>query len=79
MCVFIVKKRPKLKNRYKTRVQATTKYAKTIDNFDNLVDPRCERPRKKKRPSKKRFEYLLGHLFFWISGMELPLNFLLKK
>ena len=34
-----------------------------------------------KRPSKKRFGYLLGHISFWISGMESPLIiiFLYKK
>ena len=31
-----------------------------------------ERPQKK-HPSKKRFRYLLGHLSFWVSGMESPL------
>ena len=35
-----------------------------------------ERPRQKKHPSKKRFEYLLGHLSFWVSGIESPLIFL---
>ena len=34
---------------------------------------------KEKRPSKKRFRYLLGHLSFWVSGMELPLIFSYKK
>ena len=29
-----------------------------------------------KRPSKKRFKYLLGYLSFWVSGMESPLIFL---
>ena len=33
----------------------------------------------KKCPSKKRFEYLLGHLSFWVSGVESPLIFLCKK
>ena len=32
-----------------------------------------------KRPSKKRFRYLLGHLSFWISDMESPLIFLYTK
>ena len=39
-CVCTVKKRLKLKNRYKRHVEAATEYAKTIDDFDNLVDPR---------------------------------------
>ena len=30
----------------------------------------------KKCPSKKRFRYFLGHLSFWVSGMESPLIFL---
>ena len=33
-----VTKRPKLKSRYKDRVEATMKHTKTIDNFDDLVD-----------------------------------------
>ena len=32
-----------------------------------------------KRPSKKIFRYLLGHLSFWISDMESPLIFLYTK
>ena len=32
-----------------------------------------------KHPSKKRFGYLLGHLSFWVSGMELLLIFLYTK
>ena len=43
-CVCAVKKRPKLKSRYKERVNAATKYAKTIDDFDDLVDPRTLAP-----------------------------------
>ena len=39
----------------------------------------CERPQRKKRPSKKRFGYLLGHLSFWVSGMESPFIFLYTK
>lgn len=35
MC-FSVNKHPKLKIRYKARVQATTKYAKTIDDLTTL-------------------------------------------
>ena len=37
-CVYTVKKRLKLKSRYKRRVEAATEYTKTIDNFDDLVD-----------------------------------------
>ena len=37
--VLAAKKRPPLKSRYKGRVQAATKYAKTIKDFDDLVDP----------------------------------------
>ena len=33
---------------------------------------------KKKHPSKKRFGYLLGHLSFWVSGMESPPFFYTK-
>ena len=39
-CIFAVKKRPQLKSRYKARIQVTFEYSKTIDDFDNLVDPR---------------------------------------
>ncbi|KAK9983806.1 hypothetical protein SO802_033331 [Lithocarpus litseifolius] len=35
-----VKKRPKLKNKYRHPVKATIKYTKTIDDFDDLVDLR---------------------------------------
>ena len=38
-CVYVVKKCPKLKSRYKHRVEAVVEYAKTIDNFDVLVNP----------------------------------------
>ena len=37
--VFAVKKGRKLKSRYKECVQVATEYAKTIDDFDDLVDP----------------------------------------
>ena len=36
----VVKRRPKLKSRYRKRVEAAIEYAKTIDDFDDLVDPR---------------------------------------
>ena len=39
-CVCAVKKRPKLKSRCKRRVESATKYTKTIDHFDDLVDQR---------------------------------------
>ena len=32
-------KRSRLKSRYKGRVEAVVKYALTIDDFDDLVDP----------------------------------------
>ena len=32
--------RPKLKSRYKGRVKVAFDYAKTIDDFNNLIDPR---------------------------------------
>ena len=35
-----VKRRPKLKSRYRKCVEAAIEYAKTIDDFDDLVDPR---------------------------------------
>ena len=39
-CAFIVKEHPRLKSKYKECIQVATKYAKTIDDFDNFVDPR---------------------------------------
>ena len=46
---FAVKKRPKLKSKYRGRVQKATEYAKTIESWDDLLDPRtlsfyCLRP-----------------------------------
>ena len=35
-----VKRRLKLKSRYKQRVKAAIEYTKTIDDFNNLVNPR---------------------------------------
>ena len=34
-----IKRLPKLKSRYKERVEKAIKYAKTIEDFDDLVDP----------------------------------------
>ena len=38
-CVCVVRKRPKLKSRYRNRIKATVEYVKMIDDFGNLVDP----------------------------------------
>ena len=35
-----VKRQPKLKSRYRQRVEVAIKYVKTIDDYDDLVDPR---------------------------------------
>ena len=35
-----MKRRPKLKSRYIERVEKAIKYALTIENWDDLVDPR---------------------------------------
>ena len=35
-----VKRWPKLKSKYKERVEKVIEYAKTVKNFDDLVDPR---------------------------------------
>ena len=35
-----VKRWPKLKSRYKERIEKAIVYVKTIEDFDNLVDPR---------------------------------------
>ena len=37
--MFAIKESFELKSRYKERVQVATEYAKTIDDFDELVDP----------------------------------------
>ena len=37
---FVVKESPKLESKFKKRVQAAIKYARTIDDFDELIDPR---------------------------------------
>ena len=34
-----VMKRPRLKSRYKDRMEAIVKYTKKIDDFDDLIDP----------------------------------------
>ncbi|KAL4621499.1 hypothetical protein ACB092_06G232600 [Castanea dentata] len=36
----LVKRRPKLKSRYKERVEKVIEYAQTIEDWDDLVDPR---------------------------------------
>ena len=36
-CSFLVKARPKLKSKYKGQVEATSDYARTIDDFDALL------------------------------------------
>ena len=35
----VVKRRPKLKSRYKERVQKAIDYARTIESWNDLVDP----------------------------------------
>ena len=37
---YAVKRWPKLKSRYKERVEKAIEYAKSIEDWDNLVDPR---------------------------------------
>ena len=39
-CVYVVKRPPKLKSRYKRHVEAAIEYAKLIDDFNDLVDSR---------------------------------------
>ena len=39
----------------------------------------CVRDLDEKRPSKKRFGYLLGHISFWVNGMGSPLFFFYTK
>ena len=52
-----------------------------IANNEDMIrmDELFVRDLDEKRPSKKRFGYLLGHLSFWVSGMKLPLIFLYTK
>ena len=35
-----VKERPKLENKFKEQVQEAVRYASTIEDFDELIDPR---------------------------------------
>ena len=37
---FVVKERPELESKFEERVQAAIKYIMTIDDFDELIDPR---------------------------------------
>ena len=37
---FVVKERPELESEFEERVQVAIKYARTIDDFDELIDPR---------------------------------------
>ena len=39
----------------------------------------CERPRKLPLKKERFLECFLGHLSFWVSGMESPLIFYTKK
>lgn len=38
--LLAAKTRPKLKSRYKSYVKSATEYASTIDDFDELIDPK---------------------------------------
>ena len=38
--VFAVKDHPELESKFEERVQAAIKYARTIDDFGELIDPR---------------------------------------
>ena len=40
MSSFAVKDRPELKGKFVERVQAAIRYARTIENFGDLIDPR---------------------------------------
>ena len=37
---FVVKERPELESRFDEQVQAAVEYARTIDDFNELIDPR---------------------------------------
>ena len=45
------------------------------EKYDILHSHQCER----RVPQKKIFGYFLGHLSFWVSGMELSLIFFIQK
>ena len=54
-----MKERPELKDKFKERVEETIKYASTIDDFDELVDPRILARR---CLGSKPFDYVLRAL-----------------
>ena len=81
-----VKRRPKLKSKCRQRVEAAIEYAKTIDDFDDLVDPRTLALHYLgSEPStyvlctieikKKKSEYLLGSSLVLL----FPFSFLFNK
>ena len=37
---YVVKRQPKLKSKYEGRVEKAIEYAKTVESWDDLVDPR---------------------------------------
>ena len=83
-CAF--KRWPKLKSRYKQCVEAAIEYVKSIDDFDDLVDPRtlalyCLGP----EPSayilctiereEKKSKYLVRHCPFFIFFLRMTTKF----
>jgi len=71
------KKKEKKKRGKKERILLVL-HEKCVFIYLFLFFCECERPRQK-CPSKKRFGYLLGHLSFWVCGMESPLIFFMQK
>ena len=70
---FVAKERLELESKFNERVQATVEYVRTIDDFDELIDPRtlarhCLGP----EPSF----YVLSILDWEEKKRKLPLSFL---
>ena len=75
---FVAKERLELESKFNERVQATVEYVRTIDDFDELIDPRtlarhCLGPEPSfyvlsilDREEKKR-KLPLSFLFFFLS------------
>ena len=55
------------------------KYTELCAYFENLGQNGCERPWKLPLKKERFLDCFLGHLSFWVSGMEWPLIFLYKK
>ena len=68
---FAVKECPELESKFEERVQVAIKYARTIDDFDELIDP-CTLARHCLRPEPSL--YVLSTLEREERKRELPLH-----